>query len=89
MELLGFSLAMATEISLSFSTQTDNGTILLAVGGAGDGKVSYPLLRQIDLKLTVHTTQLHPWNIFWINNTVIWLSITARADFKVIVLTLH
>ncbi|KAM4601168.1 laminin subunit alpha-2 [Polymixia lowei] len=34
MELAGFSLAVATEISLSFSTLTDTGTILLAVGGA-------------------------------------------------------
>ncbi|XP_041661165.1 laminin subunit alpha-2 isoform X7 [Cheilinus undulatus] len=34
MELSGMSLAVGTEISLSFSTLTDTGTILLAVGGA-------------------------------------------------------
>ncbi|CAL8316372.1 unnamed protein product, partial [Boreogadus saida] len=34
MELSGLSLAVATEISLSFSTQTDTGTIFLAVSGA-------------------------------------------------------
>ncbi|KAG7508024.1 laminin subunit alpha-2 isoform X5 [Solea senegalensis] len=34
MELGGFSLAVGTEISLSFSTLEDTGTILLAVGGA-------------------------------------------------------
>uniref|UniRef100_A0A667YT36 Laminin G domain-containing protein n=1 Tax=Myripristis murdjan TaxID=586833 RepID=A0A667YT36_9TELE len=34
MELAGLSFALATEISLSFSTLTDTGTILLAVGGA-------------------------------------------------------
>ncbi|XP_060907751.1 laminin subunit alpha-2 isoform X3 [Labrus mixtus] len=34
MELGGLSLAVGTEISLSFSTLTDTGTILLAVGGA-------------------------------------------------------
>uniref|UniRef100_UPI003AAF5012 laminin subunit alpha-2 n=1 Tax=Centroberyx gerrardi TaxID=166262 RepID=UPI003AAF5012 len=34
MELAGLSLAVATEISLSFSTLADTGTILLAVGGA-------------------------------------------------------
>ncbi|XP_076023918.1 laminin subunit alpha-2 [Genypterus blacodes] len=33
MELAGLSLGIATEISLSFSTLTDTGTILLAVGG--------------------------------------------------------
>ncbi|KAG7265692.1 hypothetical protein CRUP_031016, partial [Coryphaenoides rupestris] len=32
-ELSGLSLAVATEISLSFSTQTDTGTIFLAVSG--------------------------------------------------------
>ncbi|XP_051908452.1 laminin subunit alpha-2 isoform X2 [Hippocampus zosterae] len=32
-ELAGFSLAAGTEISLSFSTQVDTGTLLLAVGG--------------------------------------------------------
>ncbi|XP_040920195.1 laminin subunit alpha-2 isoform X1 [Toxotes jaculatrix] len=34
MELGGLSLAIGTEISLSFSTLADTGTILLAVGGA-------------------------------------------------------
>ncbi|XP_055088114.1 laminin subunit alpha-2 isoform X4 [Periophthalmus magnuspinnatus] len=34
MELKGLSLAVATEISLSFSTLNDTGTVLLAVGGA-------------------------------------------------------
>uniref|UniRef100_A0A8D0CUX2 Laminin subunit alpha-2 n=1 Tax=Sander lucioperca TaxID=283035 RepID=A0A8D0CUX2_SANLU len=34
MELGGLSLAVGTEISLSFSTLADTGTILLAVGGA-------------------------------------------------------
>ncbi|KAM3603056.1 uncharacterized protein V6R79_015876 [Siganus canaliculatus] len=34
MELSGFSLALGTEISLSFSTLADTGIILLAVGGA-------------------------------------------------------
>lgn len=34
MELGGLSLAVATEISLSFSTLEDTGTLLLAVGGA-------------------------------------------------------
>ncbi|XP_072218688.1 laminin subunit alpha-2 [Leuresthes tenuis] len=34
MELGGLSLAVSTEISLSFSTLADTGTILLAVGGA-------------------------------------------------------
>ncbi|XP_023808537.1 laminin subunit alpha-2 isoform X2 [Oryzias latipes] len=34
MELGGLSLAVDTEISLSFSTLQDNGTILLAVGGS-------------------------------------------------------
>ncbi|XP_028295898.1 laminin subunit alpha-2 isoform X3 [Gouania willdenowi] len=34
MELGGLSLAVGTEISLSFSTLSDTGTILLAVGGA-------------------------------------------------------
>ncbi|KAJ0026671.1 hypothetical protein NQD34_017671 [Periophthalmus magnuspinnatus] len=34
MELKGLSLAIATEISLSFSTLNDTGTVLLAVGGA-------------------------------------------------------
>ncbi|XP_051266055.1 laminin subunit alpha-2 isoform X2 [Dicentrarchus labrax] len=34
MELRGLSLAVGTEISLSFSTLADTGTILLAVGGA-------------------------------------------------------
>uniref|UniRef100_A0A3Q3D5A7 Basement membrane-specific heparan sulfate proteoglycan core protein n=1 Tax=Hippocampus comes TaxID=109280 RepID=A0A3Q3D5A7_HIPCM len=32
-ELAGLSLAVGTEISLSFSTQVDTGTLLLAVGG--------------------------------------------------------
>uniref|UniRef100_A0AAQ4RFF4 Basement membrane-specific heparan sulfate proteoglycan core protein n=1 Tax=Gasterosteus aculeatus aculeatus TaxID=481459 RepID=A0AAQ4RFF4_GASAC len=34
MELAGLSLAVGTEISLSFSTLVDTGTIMLAVGGA-------------------------------------------------------
>ncbi|KAM8831428.1 laminin subunit alpha-2 isoform 7-T7 [Spinachia spinachia] len=34
MELAGLSLAVGTEISLSFSTLADTGTIMLAVGGA-------------------------------------------------------
>ena len=34
MQMSGLSLAVATEISLSFSTLTDTGTILMAVGGA-------------------------------------------------------
>lgn len=34
MELGGLSLALGTEVSLSFSTLEDTGTILLAVGGA-------------------------------------------------------
>lgn len=33
-ELRGFLLGIGTEISLSFSTLEDTGTILLAVGGA-------------------------------------------------------
>lgn len=33
-ELSGLSLSVGTEISLSFSTLEDTGTILLAVGGA-------------------------------------------------------
>uniref|UniRef100_A0A1A8G7H2 Laminin, alpha 2 n=1 Tax=Nothobranchius korthausae TaxID=1143690 RepID=A0A1A8G7H2_9TELE len=36
-ELSGFSLNVDTEISLSFSTLKDTGTILLAVGGASPG----------------------------------------------------
>uniref|UniRef100_A0A8C4I4G9 Basement membrane-specific heparan sulfate proteoglycan core protein n=1 Tax=Dicentrarchus labrax TaxID=13489 RepID=A0A8C4I4G9_DICLA len=38
MELRGLSLAVGTEISLSFSTLADTGTILLAVGGASHSK---------------------------------------------------
>uniref|UniRef100_A0A3B4ES20 Laminin subunit alpha-2 n=1 Tax=Pundamilia nyererei TaxID=303518 RepID=A0A3B4ES20_9CICH len=38
MELSGLSLAVDTEISLSFSTQEDTGTILLAVGGGSPNK---------------------------------------------------
>ncbi|TNN25648.1 hypothetical protein EYF80_064221 [Liparis tanakae] len=34
MELGGLSLAAGTEVSLSFSTLADTGTIMLAVGGA-------------------------------------------------------
>ncbi|XP_055005634.1 LOW QUALITY PROTEIN: laminin subunit alpha-2 [Boleophthalmus pectinirostris] len=34
MELKGLSLAVATEISLSFSTLNDTGTVLMAVGGS-------------------------------------------------------
>jgi len=43
-ELSGLSLAVATEISLSFSTETDTGTIFLAVSGPDqqdDPKVGY------------------------------------------------
>lgn len=38
MELSGLSLAVDTEISLSFSTLEDTGTILLAVGGGSPNK---------------------------------------------------
>ncbi|KAF6732239.1 Laminin subunit alpha-2, partial [Oryzias melastigma] len=38
MELGGLSLAVGTEISLSFSTLQDTGTILLAVGGASTSR---------------------------------------------------
>ena len=60
MELSGLSLAVATEISLSFSTQTDTGTIFLAVSGADqiDQKVGYQLLMIIDHKIAIYMTQL-------------------------------
>lgn len=38
MELSGLSLAVDTEISLSFSTLEDTGTILLAVGGGSPNR---------------------------------------------------
>ncbi|CAL8317241.1 unnamed protein product [Merluccius merluccius] len=44
LELSGLSLAVATEISLSFSTQTDTGTILLAVSGANQQDDPKPYL---------------------------------------------
>lgn len=42
MELAGLSLAVDTEISLSFSTLEDTGTILLAVGGASPSSQKVP-----------------------------------------------
>lgn len=45
MELGGMSLAVGTEISLSFSTLADTGTILLAVGGAS------PISQQVHFHL--------------------------------------
>uniref|UniRef100_A0A3P8V0J9 Laminin subunit alpha 2 n=1 Tax=Cynoglossus semilaevis TaxID=244447 RepID=A0A3P8V0J9_CYNSE len=47
MELSGLSLTVGTEISLSFSTLSDTGTILLAVGGASpQGLQVLPHLRR-------------------------------------------
>uniref|UniRef100_A0A8D2ZGH0 Laminin subunit alpha 2 n=1 Tax=Scophthalmus maximus TaxID=52904 RepID=A0A8D2ZGH0_SCOMX len=45
MELGGLSLALGTEVSLSFSTLEDTGTILLAVGGAS------PLANELYVRL--------------------------------------
>uniref|UniRef100_A0A3P8SHG9 Laminin subunit alpha 2 n=1 Tax=Amphiprion percula TaxID=161767 RepID=A0A3P8SHG9_AMPPE len=49
MELGGLSLAVGTEISLSFSTLADTGTILLAVGGASP--ISQQVIFPVHLKL--------------------------------------
>uniref|UniRef100_A0A669EDF2 Laminin subunit alpha-2 n=1 Tax=Oreochromis niloticus TaxID=8128 RepID=A0A669EDF2_ORENI len=54
MELSGLSLAVDTEISLSFSTLEDTGTILLAVGGGSPNrqKVVVILLPYLSVMLT-------------------------------------
>uniref|UniRef100_A0A7N6BAH8 Basement membrane-specific heparan sulfate proteoglycan core protein n=1 Tax=Anabas testudineus TaxID=64144 RepID=A0A7N6BAH8_ANATE len=52
MELGGLSLGVDTEISLSFSTLADTGTILLAVGGAS------PNRQQVRFNLIVHMHSL-------------------------------
>lgn len=56
MELGGVLLAVGTEISLSFSTLAETGTILLAVGGAS------PLNQQVCLPTSqLCLVHLLPW----------------------------
>lgn len=66
MELSGLSFAVATEISLSFSTQTDTGTIFLAVSGASqqdDQKVGAVISANF-LHTCLTYDSINSWNIF-------------------------
>lgn len=63
MELSGLSLAVDTEISLSFSTLEDTGTILLAVGGGSPSRQKVAVILLVFFGPFVLLTESLQYNI--------------------------
>lgn len=63
MELSGLSLAVDTEISLSFSTLEDTGTILLAVGGGSPNRQKVVVILLVLFGPSVLLTESLQYNI--------------------------